>query len=30
MINIRGVSIAYDIVGCGSRTAVITPGGRFS
>lgn len=29
-IKIDGIDIAYDIVGEGQRTAVITPGGRFS
>jgi pimeloyl-ACP methyl ester carboxylesterase len=27
---VDGIGIAYDIIGEGSRTAVITPGGRFS
>lgn len=29
-IDINGISIAYEIMGEGDRTAVITPGGRFS
>jgi len=29
-IKIGGIGIAYDIIGDGKRTAVITPGGRFS
>ncbi len=29
-IEVNGIGIAYDIIGDGSRTAIITPGGRFS
>jgi pimeloyl-ACP methyl ester carboxylesterase len=29
-INIGGIGIAYDLIGDGKQTAVITPGGRFS
>lgn len=29
-IDIDGIGIAYEIIGDGSRTAAITPGGRFS
>jgi pimeloyl-ACP methyl ester carboxylesterase len=29
-IKIRGISLAYEIIGEGKRSAVITPGGRFS
>jgi pimeloyl-ACP methyl ester carboxylesterase len=27
---VNGITLAYDIIGAGERTAVITPGGRFS
>jgi len=27
---INGIGLAYDLIGSGARTAVITPGGRFS
>lgn len=29
-IDVNGLSIGYEIVGNGSKTAIITPGGRFS
>lgn len=29
-IKINGIAIAYEVIGDGPRTAVITPGGRFS
>lgn len=29
-IDINGVNIAYEIIGSGSKNAIITPGGRFS
>lgn len=29
-INVGGIGVAYDIIGDGKKTAVITPGGRFS
>jgi pimeloyl-ACP methyl ester carboxylesterase len=29
-IDINGIGIGYEVIGNGSRTAVITPGGRFS
>jgi pimeloyl-ACP methyl ester carboxylesterase len=29
-IDVNGIGIAYEIIGNGKRTAVITPGGRFS
>ncbi|MDG2005386.1 MAG: alpha/beta hydrolase [Novosphingobium sp.] len=29
MIDVNGVGIAYEIIGNGSRNAIITPGGRF-
>ncbi len=28
-IDVNGISIAYEIIGTGSKTAIITPGGRF-
>lgn len=29
-VNVGGIGVAYDLIGDGNRTAVITPGGRFS
>jgi pimeloyl-ACP methyl ester carboxylesterase len=29
-VNVGGITVAYDIIGDGGKTAVITPGGRFS
>jgi pimeloyl-ACP methyl ester carboxylesterase len=29
-VSVNGIGLAYDIIGAGARTAVITPGGRFS
>jgi pimeloyl-ACP methyl ester carboxylesterase len=29
-VNVNGIALAYDIIGAGAHTAVITPGGRFS
>jgi len=29
-IDVNGVGIAYEIIGNGSKNAIITPGGRFS
>jgi len=29
-IDVNGIGIAYDIIGDGPKTAVVTPGGRFS
>lgn len=29
-VDVNGIGIAYDIIGSGSRTAALTPGGRFS
>ncbi|MBV8804319.1 MAG: alpha/beta hydrolase, partial [Sinobacteraceae bacterium] len=28
--NVNGIDIAYEIVGDGKRSAIITPGGRYS
>ena len=28
-IDVNGLSIGYEIIGNGSKTAIITPGGRF-
>ena len=30
IVFVNGMGLAYDIIGTGARTAVITPGGRFS
>ena len=29
-VKVGGIGVAYDIIGDGKKTAVITPGGRFS
>ena len=29
-IDVNGINIAYEIIGTGSKTAIITPGGRFA
>lgn len=29
-IDVNGIGIAYEVIGTGSRNAIITPGGRFS
>ena len=29
IIEVNGLNIGYEIVGNGSKTAIITPGGRF-
>ena len=30
MIDVNGINIAYEIIGAGKKTAIITPGGRFA
>ena len=29
-IDVNGLSIGYEIIGSGSKPAIITPGGRFT
>ena len=30
LIDVNGLPIGYDIIGSGDKTAIITPGGRFT